>query len=355
MKKTILFLVASFLLIGNINAQDTLRIGYNLSPPFVIENESITEGLNLWLWQRIAKETGIQYELVKMPLDSIIHSLSTQEIDLAITPLTITAERSKLMDFTSPYFITHSGILTKSSGEETIVPILSAIGSWQFAKALGALGVIICFFGFSLWVFERRKNPEQFGKGLRGIGNGIWWSAVTMTTVGYGDTSPKTPIGKMIAIVWMFVAIMMISGFTASIASSLTISDLSEANVMGYKNKPVGVVHKSTTEDWLTNRFFSKVNPYYTIDSAIEALNKGEIEAIAADTPMLRYLKNQNDKKSHTLQNLKYNSQMYSFGISEGVPDKTKEAIEYALLKIVDTKDWKVILNTYGLLDSNNE
>lgn len=355
MKKTILFLIGSFLLIANANAQDTLKVGYNLSPPFIIENESITEGLNFWLWQRVAEETGLQYELIKMPLDSIIQSLKTNEIDIAITPLTITGRRSKLMDFTSPYFITHSGILAKSSGEGSFFPILNAIWSWKFIKSLGALAIIICFFGFSLWLFERRKNTEQFDKGWRGIGNGIWWSAVTMTTVGYGDTAPKTPMGKIIATVWMFVAIMMISGFTASITSSLTISDLSEASVMGYKNKAIGTLKESATDDWVINHFFSKVNSYHTMDEAIEAMNQGEIEAIAADSPMLGYLEQQDDNKGLVLQDIKYNPQMYSFGISENVPDQIKEDIEYALLKIVDTQDWKFVLNNYGLLDSGDE
>jgi len=34
-----------------------------------------------------------------------------------------------------------------------------------------------------LWIFERKRNPEQFGgTPAQGIGSSFWWAAVTMTT-----------------------------------------------------------------------------------------------------------------------------------------------------------------------------
>jgi voltage-gated potassium channel Kch len=59
--------------------------------------------------------------------------------------------------------------------------------------------------GALIWLAERRHNEEQFRRDpAAGIGNGIWWSAVTMTTVGYGDKAPVTLAGRVIALVWMF-------------------------------------------------------------------------------------------------------------------------------------------------------
>jgi Ion channel len=56
----------------------------------------------------------------------------------------------------------------------------------------------------------------------RGIGSALWWSAVTMTTVGYGDLAPRSPAGRLVAIAWMFVSLLLVSWFTASMASILT-------------------------------------------------------------------------------------------------------------------------------------
>ncbi|MBU9728301.1 potassium channel family protein [Diplocloster modestus] len=49
--------------------------------------------------------------------------------------------------------------------------------------------------------------------------DGIWWSFVTTTTVGYGDISPSTPLGRLIAMVLMLVGIGLIGSLTSTITS----------------------------------------------------------------------------------------------------------------------------------------
>lgn len=51
------------------------------------------------------------------------------------------------------------------------------------------------------------------------IGNALWWSFVTITTVGYGDISPSTPVGRFIAVVLMLVGIGFLSMLTGTIAT----------------------------------------------------------------------------------------------------------------------------------------
>ena len=76
--------------------------------------------------------------------------------------------------------------------------------------------------GIIVWSFERRKNSEMFGDGtVAGIGHGIWWAMVTMTTVGYGDKSPKTTGGRIVALMWMIFSIIFIANVTANITTSL--------------------------------------------------------------------------------------------------------------------------------------
>lgn len=46
-----------------------------------------------------------------------------------------------------------------------------------------------------LFVVEKDQQPEAFGS----IPRAMWWAVATLTTVGYGDVYPVTPIGKLFA------------------------------------------------------------------------------------------------------------------------------------------------------------
>lgn len=53
-------------------------------------------------------------------------------------------------------------------------------------------------------------------------GNALWWAIVTATTVGYGDISPTSEIGRGLAIVLMFVGIGLIGTITSTVTSFFT-------------------------------------------------------------------------------------------------------------------------------------
>ena len=55
---------------------------------------------------------------------------------------------------------------------------------------------------------------------LASIPHAIYWSMITLTTVGYGDVSPITPIGKAIAIVTAFMGVATLAIFSGIVATS---------------------------------------------------------------------------------------------------------------------------------------
>jgi voltage-gated potassium channel len=77
-----------------------------------------------------------------------------------------------------------------------------------------ATAVIVSLGAFGIYGVEHGQNPA-----IGSIGDAFWWAVVTATTVGYGDISPTTTEGRLIAVLLMLVGIGAISILTATVAS----------------------------------------------------------------------------------------------------------------------------------------
>jgi voltage-gated potassium channel len=84
-----------------------------------------------------------------------------------------------------------------------------------FTGFLAFVIVVVVIGGLSVFSFEHSVAASP----IKTVGDGIWWSISTATTVGYGDYYPVTPEGKAIAVVMMLVGIAMLSVTTANIAA----------------------------------------------------------------------------------------------------------------------------------------
>jgi voltage-gated potassium channel len=71
--------------------------------------------------------------------------------------------------------------------------------------ALLLMVTILLFSATGIYLIERNVQPEKFGS----IPDAAWWAIATLTTVGYGDVSPVTPIGKMFGSIVMLIGLGM--------------------------------------------------------------------------------------------------------------------------------------------------
>lgn len=67
--------------------------------------------------------------------------------------------------------------------------------AYELLLALSLAVVLLIIGATTLYWAEGDIQPDKFGS----IPRALWWSVVTLTTVGYGDVSPITPLGKVIA------------------------------------------------------------------------------------------------------------------------------------------------------------
>lgn len=337
-----------------LNAQEAdtlprLKVGIKESPPFVFRDEDgRLEGISVQLWENIAEELGVAYEYEELPLAGLLDSLEQGRLDLSINPLTVTSARIEKIDFSQPYYTSSSAVAAKTSQALKWVDFLANFFSIQFLKVVLLLLLVIFLFGLVTWLFERRKNPEEFEAGWKGLWSGLWWSAVTMTTVGYGDKAPKSTGGRIVALIWMFTAIIIISGFTAAIASSLTVNTLGQSvdDLTSLRKMEVGTVSASASERFLKDNYI-RPQTYSSVEEGLNKLTAQEVGAFVYDEPILRFQINRNTLTELEVLPFRFNPQYYSFGF----PKRSRliEKINPLLLAETEKATWRIILADYGL------
>ena len=82
--------------------------------------------------------------------------------------------------------------------------------SRRLRTIIAALIFFIFLFGYLFYVSE----PD-----VRNLGDGIWWALVTITTVGYGDITPVTTLGRVVASSLMLLGLGLIATITAIVSA----------------------------------------------------------------------------------------------------------------------------------------
>jgi voltage-gated potassium channel len=87
-----------------------------------------------------------------------------------------------------------------------------------FVATLYILCAVIILSSALMYYAEGAAQPEK----LASIPHAMYWSLVTLTTVGYGDISPVTPIGKVISSVTALLGVSTVAMFAGIISSSFS-------------------------------------------------------------------------------------------------------------------------------------
>nr|WP_257210662.1 potassium channel family protein [Actinomyces ruminis] len=103
--------------------------------------------------------------------------------------------------------VTLLGVLQRSAGTALRGKItIYTVGSVALLSLIAALAVLDA----------ERHVP---GATITSFGDALWWALVTITTVGYGDLAPVTPLGRATAILLMIGGVALIGVVTATLAS----------------------------------------------------------------------------------------------------------------------------------------
>jgi polar amino acid transport system substrate-binding protein len=332
-----------------------LIVGVSPAPPFNIQkSDGSWTGISVELWEQVAKELDLDYAYHETDLPGNFAGLVEGWLDVAVGPLTITGRREEVCDFTHAYFASSLAIAVPTnhlSGSDRFFANLFNWSIWRVVLRVAAgLLATMALVAVFIWLCERRANSAHFGGGghpARGYGTALWWSAVTMTTVGYGDISPKTFRGRVIAVIWMFVSLVLVSTFTATIASVLTAERLNQiAAIRGLddlRQLRIGTFADSSSAQFLQANHID--HRTFERKELFEELENRKIQAVLYDEPFLRYVVRTQYPDEFTVLPLNLDTQLYALALREG--SSLREPINRVLLSKVHEPTWQSLLYRY--------
>ncbi|KAM0884953.1 hypothetical protein ACQ4PT_030654 [Festuca glaucescens] len=228
--------------------------------------------------KKLPHDLDYEFNVFDGSYDEIVRSVSSGIFDAAVGDITITSERAVYVDFTMPY--SESGVsllvLSENDSKSTI--------EWVFLKPLTTelwLATVGGFFFTALvvWMIERPKNLEYQGSSSRQCSAALYFSFSTLT-FSHGQII-KSPLSKIVVVIWCFVVLVIVQSYTASLSSILTakrlrpsVTDLdqllSTGDYIGYHSG--SFVHSILTKQGFDGK---RLRPYTKKEEYANALRNG--------------------------------------------------------------------------------
>lgn len=323
----------------------SLRVVTKPIEPFVIPQGDRSVGFSIDLLDQLAKRVGFSYQLHSV--NSVADQLSELQhgqADLAIAAISITRTREHAVDFCVPMYSSGLQVMVPAAGSDRPSLLRASRSLW---RPTGAILILLLVVAHIAWLIESRENPEHFPKPyLEGIGEGLWWGSVTLTTVGYGDRTPRSFWGRLLAVVWMLTAIVLIANLTARITTAFTVQQLRSA-INGpddLAGRRVATVRGTTSSDYLKGRDQSPIE-VDSIAGAYRLLANHDVAAVVFDSPALLYYANTKGKGAVKVVGPVFDHQDY--GIAVPLGSTMRKPINEALLALVEDGTYLRIQKTW--------
>jgi ABC-type amino acid transport substrate-binding protein len=346
----VVLLVAGAVLAAEPPAQTPLRVAvYDVEPYGGRGAGGLFNGASVDLWRRVAEHLGWQYQLVLVPqMDDVLSGLQAGTCDVAIGAITITPERLARVDFSYP---THrsgvAAVFARRTGMEASL--------YEYGEALADLGplilvivILLLVIGVTMWWFERAQaNKAESQSAVTSWHEGVYWAVVTLTTVGYGDKTPKTIVGRTLAVVWMVASLVMVSLLTTSLVARMTVSEVEggvQTRASDLAGKRLATVAASSGAEYLDVQHLA-YQKFGTLPGALAALAAGKADAVVNSIGALQYLVSTRFSGSVAPPRGLLAPAYMAFALPPN--SALKKPLDRALTVITATPEWRAVEETY--------
>jgi len=328
-------------------ANESLTVAIKTFEPFVMQQDGIWTGFSIEFWEDIAQLMDVEFEYVVVEsVSDQLDAVESGEADLAVAGISITSAREERIDFSQPYFDAGLQIMTPVSSRIGLLDLVMVLFSPSMLEVFGLFIASIIVAAHVIWILERKKNPDFPTSYIHGIGEALWWSVVTVTTVGYGDKAPKNIAGRIFGVLWMMMGLFLIANFTAGVTSAITLQELrgSINSLADLQSRRVGTVGGSTSVDFLRAQGISPTT-FDTIDKAYDAIESGRLDAIVYDAPVLLFHASNAGAGQVEVVGEPFNVERYGIAFPQDSP--YLESVNLAILSEIESGRYATLQDSY--------
>jgi ABC-type amino acid transport substrate-binding protein len=345
MRPLILPLLAAVLaaFTSQVHAEKVKVVTRNIEP-FSFEQDGRRVGFAMELWDQVAREAGLEYDSktdvqTAPTAAAMIDTVKGKTADVGVGALSVTAAREEVIDFSQPFYEAGLQVLVAGGGGGILSSIKQLLGSLFNFQLIGMFLLLVATMlgvSYLVWRFEHPTYDETYPKErAKGVWEAFWWTICTLL-VGGAENKPISGVGgRLVAIAWMLLSIVLVSLLTASFTTTLTVNQL-QGDINGPGDLPgreVATIKGSTSEKWLTDKA-AKVQTFDTVDDCVAALKSGKVKAVVYDAPMLQYAANKSGDDKLQLVGPVFDRQNYAFALQDGSP--LRERVNRALLSLTE-------------------
>lgn len=350
----LLFASAAFSAGPEQGAPARLSVALAECPPFVIFDNGQYSGLAVYLWEQVGQEMGLSWDYAEYPLGALLETITnTNNADLpdvGISCTSVTAEREELIDFSHSFNETYTAIAVRET------TLWSAVtGFFASPQVLNALLIVLgiaALIGAVFFLLEHRINKKLFSSSTI-LGRILEPMIIGLMFVTNGPIRFyrfKTLTARVLSTILTLSSTFLIAAITAVLASSFTLNAMqTEVRTLDdLRNIRVGALAASTSSALLKANGI-RHQTRKDLDTLVNDLDAGELDAIVSDAAFLQYRINQGQQQgqfqSLTVLPYELEAQNYAFILAEDSP--LREGINRALLTVRMQAEWRDKIREY--------